>query len=76
MVSSIDDHPCPVNGGSPTNIRSIQVTDLVTGEVFTDTANILLSARGQLNDIVWPDVPGLFDRFKGKVMHPGDWDTE
>ncbi|KAL2119001.1 hypothetical protein VTJ04DRAFT_5960 [Mycothermus thermophilus] len=54
---------------------SIRVTNFATGEIFTDTANVLLSARGQLNDIVWPDVPGLFDRFKGKVMHPGDWDT-
>jgi cation diffusion facilitator CzcD-associated flavoprotein CzcO len=75
MVSSIREHSYPVNGGSQTNIRSIRVTNLATGEIFTDTANVLLSARGQLNDIVWPVVPGLFDRFKGKVMHPGDWDT-
>lgn len=24
--------------------------------------------------MLWPDIPGL-DKFQGKVMHSGDWDT-
>ncbi|KAK3694745.1 hypothetical protein B0T22DRAFT_80399 [Podospora appendiculata] len=52
----------------------IKVENLVTGETFEDTANILVTARGQLNDINWPDIPGL-STFQGKTMHSGEWDT-
>ncbi|KAL2266617.1 hypothetical protein VTJ83DRAFT_5969 [Remersonia thermophila] len=53
----------------------IRVKNLATGETILDAANVLISARGQLNDISWPDIPGLFSKFLGKVMHPGNWDT-
>ncbi|KAK4240674.1 hypothetical protein C8A03DRAFT_31164 [Achaetomium macrosporum] len=52
----------------------IKVTNLSTGETFEDAANVLITARGQLNDISWPKIPGL-DKFEGKIMHSGDWDT-
>ncbi|KAK4154652.1 hypothetical protein C8A00DRAFT_32545 [Chaetomidium leptoderma] len=52
----------------------IKVTNLTTGETFEDAANVLLTARGQLSDISWPNIPGL-DKFAGKVMHSGEWDT-
>lgn len=71
MVSSV------ITGSSNlslTSSRKIKVTNLSTGETFVDAANILITARGQLNDISWPGIPGL-DRFKGKVMHSGEWDT-
>ncbi|KAK3330814.1 hypothetical protein B0H66DRAFT_75606 [Apodospora peruviana] len=51
----------------------ISVTNLATGESFEDSANILVTARGQLNEPNWPDIPGL-DKFQGKVMHSGAWD--
>ncbi|KAH6854618.1 hypothetical protein B0I37DRAFT_349914 [Chaetomium sp. MPI-CAGE-AT-0009] len=52
----------------------IKVTNIATGDTFEDAANVLITARGQLSDISWPDIPGL-DKFQGKVMHSGDWDT-
>lgn len=47
--------------------------NLVTGEVFTDSANVLITARGQLSEPRWPDTLGI-DQFKGKKMHSGAWD--
>ncbi|KAL8359528.1 hypothetical protein RB601_007785 [Gaeumannomyces tritici] len=52
----------------------IEVVRLQTGETFKEEADILISARGQLNDIAWPEIPGL-DKFKGKLLHSGGWDT-
>jgi cation diffusion facilitator CzcD-associated flavoprotein CzcO len=57
-----------------TGSRKIKVTNLSTGETFEDAANVLITARGQLNDVSWPNIPGL-DKFQGKVMHSGAWDT-
>ncbi|KAK5655432.1 hypothetical protein OQA88_5703 [Cercophora sp. LCS_1] len=52
----------------------IQVKNLVSGETIHDAANILVTARGQLNEISWPKIPGL-DTFQGPKMHSGAWDT-
>jgi cation diffusion facilitator CzcD-associated flavoprotein CzcO len=57
-----------------TSTRKVKVTNLSTGETFEDASHILITARGQLNDIAWPKIPGL-DTFQGKMMHSGDWDT-
>jgi cation diffusion facilitator CzcD-associated flavoprotein CzcO len=57
-----------------TRSRRIKVTNMATGDTFEDVANVLITARGQLSNISWPDIPGL-DKFQGKVMHSGDWDT-
>jgi cation diffusion facilitator CzcD-associated flavoprotein CzcO len=35
----------------------------------------LLSARGNLNDIAWPKIPGL-ETFKGEVMHSAAWNQK
>ncbi len=44
-----------------------------TGEAFTETCDVLITARGQLNEVSWPKIPGL-DKFQGKIMHSGAWD--
>jgi cation diffusion facilitator CzcD-associated flavoprotein CzcO len=46
-----------------------------TGESFEDDADILISARGNLNDISWPKIPGL-DSFQGEVMHSAAWNQK
>ena len=46
-----------------------------TGEVSEDDADVLLSARGNLNDISWPKIPGL-ETFKGEVMHSAAWNQK
>lgn len=43
-----------------------------SGETFEDDADVLISARGTLNDISWPKIPGL-DTFEGEVMHSAAW---
>lgn len=55
--------------------RRITVLNLITGESFQDDADILVAARGALNDIAWPKIPGL-DCFKGEVMHSAAWNDE
>lgn len=46
-----------------------------TGEKFDDEAEIVIVARGALNDAKWPDVKGM-DTFKGEVMHSSAWNEE
>ncbi|OIW29099.1 FAD/NAD(P)-binding domain-containing protein [Coniochaeta ligniaria NRRL 30616] len=56
-----------------TKTWDVKVKNLLTGQVFNKTANVLVSARGGLNDISWPKIDGLWD-FKGKLMHSARWD--
>ncbi len=51
------------------------VKNSLTGETFVDEANIVISARGTLNDYKWPDIPGLED-FQGTLMHSAAWDSQ
>ncbi|KAK4181198.1 hypothetical protein QBC36DRAFT_296916 [Triangularia setosa] len=53
---------------------NVKVHNIATGETFQDSANILVTARGQLSEPSWPSIPGL-DTFSGKIMHSGTWDT-
>lgn len=52
----------------------LTIRDLTTNEIFTDSSDVLISARGGLNNIAWPQIPGL-DTFAGKLMHSASWDT-
>lgn len=56
-------------------VRNITVENTKTGEVTEDDADVLLSARGNLNDISWPKIPG-FETFKGEVMHSAAWNQK
>ena len=49
------------------------MTKVGSGETFEEECDVVVTARGQLNNISWPDIAGL-DRFKGKIMHSSDWD--
>lgn len=46
-----------------------------TGETFEDDANVLVAARGALNEIAWPQIPG-FKSFSGEVMHSAAWNEK
>jgi len=50
----------------------LTILDIKKNESFDDEADVVLSARGNLNDIAWPKIPGLKD-FKGEVMHSAAW---
>jgi hypothetical protein len=56
-------------------VRNLTVENTKTGEVIQDDADVLLSARGSLNDIAWPKIPGL-ETFKGEVMHSASWNQK
>ncbi|KAJ4393070.1 hypothetical protein N0V93_002277 [Gnomoniopsis smithogilvyi] len=45
---------------------------LDTGAKFEEDVDIVVSARGFLNDMKWPDIPGWQD-FKGEKMHSAKW---
>lgn len=45
------------------------------GSVFEDTSDVLISARGGLNHIAWPEIKGLRS-FKGEIMHSALWNEE
>lgn len=51
----------------------VQKTD--TAETFEETVDVVITARGQLNEVSWPEVPGL-EKFQGKLLHSAEWDEE
>lgn len=40
---------------------------------FEDYCDLLLHGTGILNNFKWPAIPGLKDKFKGKVIHTARW---
>ncbi|KAK7204234.1 flavin-binding monooxygenase [Myxozyma melibiosi] len=52
---------------------SVQIKDLVSGEIITDWCHILVNASGILNAWRYPPIPGL-NSFKGKLLHTANWD--
>lgn len=55
--------------------RKLQIENSSTGETFEEDADVLISARGSLNEISWPNIPGLND-FQGEVMHSANWNQK
>ncbi|KAL4967067.1 flavin-containing monooxygenase [Aspergillus stella-maris] len=43
--------------------------------VSEDSADVLMTGTGLLNEWKWPSIPGLHD-FKGKLLHSASWDSE
>ncbi|GME49208.1 putative flavin-binding monooxygenase protein [Neofusicoccum parvum] len=50
----------------------VKVEELRTGRVFEDQAEVLISARGNLNTMAWPNIEGL-ESFEGETMHSAKW---
>lgn len=55
--------------------RAVTVFQNATGDRLEDSADIVVTARGNLNDISWPELSGL-ERFRGKLLHSAEWDEE
>lgn len=51
----------------------VEVTDVATGQSFSDYCDILINAGGILNDWRWPAIPGL-NKYKGPLLHTANWD--
>ncbi|KAJ4340575.1 hypothetical protein N0V95_007474 [Ascochyta clinopodiicola] len=43
------------------------------GEIIEDVANVVISAKGGLNQILWPNIKNL-KTYQGKLIHSGAWD--
>lgn len=43
---------------------------------FEDYCDLLLHGTGILNNFKWPAIPGLKDKFKGKVIHTARWPSD
>jgi cation diffusion facilitator CzcD-associated flavoprotein CzcO len=52
--------------------RNLEVENLVTGETFEDDADIVVTARGTLNEPKYPKLPGM-NNFAGETMHSATW---
>jgi len=52
----------------------VRVKNMVTGEEIDDSADVLVAARGALNEPAWPDNIEGFGTFEGKVLHSALWD--
>jgi cation diffusion facilitator CzcD-associated flavoprotein CzcO len=46
---------------------------LDTNEFVEDSADVLVTATGTLNEWKWPDIPGIHS-FKGPLLHSANWD--
>lgn len=40
---------------------------------FEDHCHLLLNGTGILNNYKWPSIPGLKDKFRGRVVHTARW---
>jgi cation diffusion facilitator CzcD-associated flavoprotein CzcO len=56
-------------------VRKLKIKMVETDEIFEDDADVLIAARGTLNDIAWPQIPGLRS-FKGEIMHLAAWNEK
>ena len=52
---------------------TVKFQNVSTGNEFEDTADVLTTGIGVLNDWKWPSIPGLHD-FQGKLLHSAAWD--
>lgn len=54
---------------------NVSVRNLATGELIHDQSDVVISARGNLNNPSWPDIDGL-KTFEGEVMHSAKWNEQ
>jgi cation diffusion facilitator CzcD-associated flavoprotein CzcO len=52
--------------------RFLKIRRVDTDETFEDEADVVVSARGNLSEPSWPNIPGLHD-FSGMKMHSARW---
>ncbi|CAK96698.1 hypothetical protein CBS115989_2154 [Aspergillus niger] len=55
------------------SLWTVQVQDVLTGNIFEDSADVLMIGTGLLNEWKWPSISGL-QSFKGQLLHSASWD--
>lgn len=53
--------------------RKLEIEDIDQKKTFQHVSDVVISARGALNEKAWPEIDGL-DSFKGKLLHSASWD--
>ena len=54
---------------------NVTIGDLISGQTFEDSCDILIQAAGYLNNWKWPNIQGL-DKFSGPMLHTANWNNE
>ncbi|KAF5549821.1 sterigmatocystin biosynthesis monooxygenase stcW [Fusarium mexicanum] len=57
-----------------TNKWFVQLKDLATGLEHEDSADVLVTGEGVLNEWRWPDIDGI-SSFQGQLLHSANWDA-
>lgn len=52
---------------------AVEVQSLETNEISVDTADFFVSSQGRISEPKFPEIPGLTDVFKGRVVHSALW---
>lgn len=63
----------PVRSAHFHDDQNLWTVTLESGEELT--ANVVITATGQLNQPAWPRIPGM-DQFAGKLFHSARWDHD
>ncbi|CAG1970321.1 unnamed protein product [Fusarium graminearum] len=58
-----------------TNKWYVQLKNLATGEEYQDSADVLVTGEGVLNEWKWPEIEGI-ESFKGHLLHSANWDPQ
>ncbi|KAI0872373.1 FAD/NAD(P)-binding domain-containing protein, partial [Hypoxylon argillaceum] len=51
----------------------VEARDLCTGKTIIDRADFFINSQGRISEPQIPSIPGLYDTFKGEVMHTARW---
>lgn len=57
------------------NLWSIEIRDLKTGSTFIKTADFFINSQGRISQPKYPNISGLYDTYKGDVLHTARWKT-
>ena len=52
---------------------NVEVKNIISGEVLRTSCHILINAGGILNAWRYPPIPGLLDKYQGKIIHSAAW---
>lgn len=55
---------------------AVEIQDTTKNTIFVDTANFLVNCQGRISEPKYPDIPGLYDVFKGTLVHTARWPTD
>ncbi|KAF2652581.1 FAD/NAD(P)-binding domain-containing protein, partial [Lophiostoma macrostomum CBS 122681] len=58
------------------NVWSVEVRNLDTGHIRTETADFFISSQGRISTPKYLQLEGLYTKFRGEVIHTARWRDE